>query len=146
MEKSQLFLSFILIIGGLILIGDVSLSKVTGNVIGETPTIGFSSFGFLFLILGIALLFIGQEGGLEITLAQKIKKSGRLVDSPRELRHIAEKSGYYLGKEVREGTLIEDEYGHRITVIPRHDISSGVARNIINELAKGESNFRRRNY
>jgi hypothetical protein len=57
MEKPQIFLSFILILGGLILIADVSISKITGNVINGNPAVGVSSFGFVFLIVGIVLFF-----------------------------------------------------------------------------------------
>jgi len=151
MKKPQFFLSLILIIAGFILISSVSLSKITGNVVSEKPIIGFSSFGFIFLILGIVLFLMDKEGKLEKTLAEKnlaqeIKESGKIINKPNEIIHIAKKSGYVVGNEVREGTLICDKYGNKITVIPRHNISSGVYRNIISELAKGESNFRKRNY
>ena len=142
MEKPQLFLSFILIIGGLILISDVSLSKITGNVINGNPVMGFSFFGFALLIIGIVVFL---EGGLEKSLAQEIKESRRIIEKPKDIIHIAKKSGYILGKEVREGTPIYNQYGERITVIPRHNISPGVSRNIINDLARGESSFRKRN-
>ena len=146
MEKPQIFLSFILIVGGLILIADVSLSKITGNIINNSPAVGFSSIGFLFLILGIVLFMVNAEGKLERNLAQEIKRSGRIVDNPRELIHIAKKSGYVLGKEVKEGIPVYDDFGRYITVIPIHKVSGGVSRNIISELARGESNFRKRNY
>jgi hypothetical protein len=146
MEKQQLFLSGVLIVGGLILISNVSLTKLTGNVIGNIPVLGFSFFGFALLIIGIVLFLMDQEGALEKTLAQEIKESRRIVEKPREIIHIAKKSGYLIGDEVREGTPIYNQYGNRITVVPRHNLSSGVSRNIINDLARGESSFRKRNY
>ncbi len=146
MEKIPLWFSFLFLAGGLILIGDISLSKITGNVIAETPSLGISSIGFLFLILGIVLFVVAQESRLERNLALEIKKSGRVIDKPKELLHVAKKMGYDLRKPVREGIPVYSSSGDYITVIPTHAVSPGVSRGIISELAKGESTFRKRNY
>jgi hypothetical protein len=89
---------------------------------------------------------MNKEGGLEKTLAQKIKESGKVINKPNEIVHIAKKSGYVIGDGVREGTPVYDKSGNYIIVIPRHNVSGGVYHNIINELASGKSNFRKRNY
>jgi hypothetical protein len=146
MGKSELFLSFILIFGGLILISDISLLKITGNVVVDKPAIGFSSFGFALLILGIVILLIEQEGKLEKNLAQQVRESGRVIEDSKELIRIAKKSKYDLRKPVREGTPVYDSEGKYITVIPMHGVSWRISKNILRELAEGESSFRKRNY
>jgi hypothetical protein len=144
MKKINHLLNYVLIIAGLFLIANFSVSKLTGNVIGEKIAIGTSPVGFIFLILGIVLFIVAQESRLEKTLAQKVKESGRIIDKPNELIRIARKSGYAIGNEVKEGTSIYDSSGHYITVIPRHNVSPGVYRGIINSLVSGESTFRKR--
>ena len=145
MEKPQIFLSIIFIISGLILISDVSLSKMTGNVIGGKPIIGFSFIGILFLILGIVLFFISQEGGLEKNLAQQTLESRRVIDKPRDLMHIAKKMGYMM-RNTKEGASVYDSEGKYVTVIPIHEVTGRTARRILIDLSKGESSFRKRNY
>jgi hypothetical protein len=145
MEKSPIFLSFILIVSGLILISDVSLSKLTGNVIGGKPIIGFSFVGFLFLILGIVLFFMSQEGGLEKNLAQKTLESRRVIDNSKDLMHIARKMGYTM-RNTKEGASVYDSQGNYLTVIPIHKVTGRTARSILQDLSSGESSFRKRNY
>jgi len=145
MEKPQIFLSLILIVSGLILISDVSLSKITGNIIGGKPVIGFSFVGFLFLILGIVLFFISHEGKLERNLAQEIRKSGKVIDKPKELIHIATEMGYTFGKNVKEGMEVYNGE-KRITTIPLHKVTWVTARNILKDLAEGNSGYGKRNY
>ena len=144
MKKLNLLLSYVLILAGLLLISNFFVSKITGNVIGEQISVGTSPIGFIFLILGIVLFLTSQESRLEKTLAQQVKESGKIIDKPNELIRIARKSGYVVGKDVREGTSIYDSSGHYITVIPRHNISPGTYKGIISELARGESSFRKR--
>jgi hypothetical protein len=144
MKKLNLLLSYAFILAGILLIANFSVSKITGNVIGEQIAVGTSPIGFIFLILGIVLFVVAQESRLEKTLAQKVKESGKIIDKPNELIRVARKSGYIIGKEVREGTQIYSEEGRYITVIPHHNISPGTYHGIIGELAKGESSFRKR--
>jgi hypothetical protein len=141
MKKGNLLLSYILILSGLLLISNFSVSKITGNVIGEKIAIGTSPLGFVFLILGIVLFVIAQETRPEKTLAQKVKESGKFVDNPNEIIKIARKSGYRIGEEVKEGTRVYDSNGKYITVIPRRHISPGTYHGIIKELAQGKSTF-----
>jgi hypothetical protein len=143
MEKTGM-LGLLMMIAGVLLIANFSVSKITGNVIGENVAVGTSSLGFILLIAGIALFIVSNEGGLEKTLAQKVKESGKMVDSPNELIRIARKSGYRIGEEVKEGTKIYDFDGRYITVIPRRHISPGTYHGIIKTLAKGEPEFRKR--
>lgn len=145
MEKIPLWFSFLFLVGGIVLIADTSFSKITGNVIAEVPSLGVSSIGCLFLILGIVLFVVGQESRLE-NIALKVKQSGRVIDKPKELVHIARKMGYDLRKPVREGIPVYSSAGDYITVIPIHKVSKGVSQGIISELAKGQSTFRKRNY
>lgn len=143
-------LSSLFILVSFILVLNIPIN-LTGHVINAEFTSGNIFLSILFLVFGIALLLIKQEGKLEKslkieTLAQKIKKSGKMLDSPKEIIHVAKESGYYTGRELKEGIPIYDKDGQHITTIPRRHISPGTYRNIINSLAKGESNFRRKNY
>lgn len=136
-------LGLLMIITGVLLIANFSVSKITGNVIGENTGVATSSLGFVLLITGIAFFIVAQENRLEKTLAQQIKESGKIVNNPNEIIRIARKSGYTIGEEVREGTKIYGLNGKYLTVIPRHNISPGTYRGIIKTLATGESTFRR---
>jgi hypothetical protein len=80
MEKTGM-LGLLMMIAGVLLIANFSVSKLTGNVIGENTAVATSSLGFILLIAGI-VLFISKEGKLERNLAQEIKESGKIVDSP----------------------------------------------------------------
>jgi len=147
MEKQPTFLSLILILGGLILISDISLLKITGNVIAEKAVVTISSFGFLFLILGIVLFLISNEGKLERNLAQQIRESGKMIDKTNDLIHIAKKMGYSLGDNAKEGTPVYDSKGKYITIIPlKGHLTWRISKNIIRDLAEGESSFRRGRY
>jgi hypothetical protein len=141
MKKTGM-LGLLMMIAGVLLIANFSVSKITGNVIGENIAIGTSSLGFIFLIFGLVFFIVSSENKLEKTLAQQIKESGKMIDNPRELVRIARKSGYILGKEVKEGTQIYDQEGRYLTVIPHRHISPGTYHGIIKTLAKGESSFR----
>ncbi len=123
----------------------ITLSNLTilGAVIGSTASSSLSFLSILFLAIGIALVLVEKEGGLEKTLAQQILGSGAIITNPKKLRKIARKSGYKDGKEVREGYQVFDYEGNPLTVIPNHNISKGVYRSIIKALATGESSFRR---
>jgi hypothetical protein len=136
-------LGLLMIIAGVLFIANFSVSKLTGNVIGENVAVATSSLGFILLIAGIALFIVSTESRLEKTLAQKIKESGKIVDNPSEIIRIARKSGYTIGEQVKEGTKVYDFQGRYLTVIPRHNISPGTYRGIIKTLATGESTFRR---
>jgi hypothetical protein len=64
MEKTGM-LGLLMMIAGVLLIANFSVSKITGNVIGENVAVGTSSLGFILLIAGIALFVISNEGRLE---------------------------------------------------------------------------------
>lgn len=140
MKKSLKRIGIFSFLIGLFLIINHSLMSITGNVINETVQIGGSILGLIFIIAGAALFLV--EGGLEKTLAQIVRESKAVITDPRKLKKIARKSGYTIGREVKEGTKVYDKENHYITVIPRHKISIGVYKNIINSLATGKSSFR----
>jgi hypothetical protein len=71
MKKRNLLLSYLLILAGILLIANFSVSKITGNVIGEKIAAGTSALGFIFLILGI-VLFITQENKLEKIIQENL--------------------------------------------------------------------------
>lgn len=75
-------LGLLMIITGVLLIANFSVSKITGNVIGENTGVATSSLGFVLLITGIAFFIVAQENRLEKTLAQQIKESGKIVNNP----------------------------------------------------------------
>jgi len=139
-------LSFTFIFVSFILILNIPIN-LTGNIINTNFTTGNIFFGILFLVFGIALLLIHGESRLEKNLAQQIKESGRIIDKPKELIHIANKMGYILKEPVREGVPVYDISGKNyLTVIPLHKITWRTSKDIIRDLAEGKPSIKRRNY
>jgi len=116
--------------------------RITGAVIGTNFPIGLNFIALVFLIVGL-VFFI--NGGLERNLAQEKLESGAVITDPKKIKKIAKKMGYDSGREVREGYEILDDSGKPITVIPNHQLSRGVYKNIMKSLSTGESNFRNYN-
>lgn len=127
-----------------------SESGITGNVISERVS-AVSSIFSLMLVIGGVLVFMTErekkEGGLEKNLAREILQNKQIILDPRKLRKIANKIAKqqgYSGREVKEGYQILDANGNPLTVIPHKNISRGVYYSIMEALATGESNFRKR--
>lgn len=117
-----------------------SLSGMTGFAIAESiGKIPSSIIGLIFIIGGILLFVRGKESNL----ALEVKKSGAIITDPRRLRKIANKMGYE-GRWVKEGYQVLGKNGRPLTVIPNHNISTGVCRSVIDVLSTGKSNFRKR--
>ncbi len=74
--------------------------------------------------------------------AQEIIDNRKSINKPRDLIKIAKKMGYRLEKGYREGTRVYSQE-NVITNIP-HKITSGVRKSVLEALASGESNFRKR--
>lgn len=132
-------------ISGIALVGSTTISKITGSVVNNGLAMGFSFSGFLFLISGIVLFLVTNEGEgkLEKNVAQKIKESGKIIENSRDLIKIAKECGYALGQNVREGTPVYDSAGTYITVIPIHKVTWRISKNIVRDLASGKPSFRR---
>ena len=142
----QSVLSYLFILVSFIFILNMPIN-LTGHVINTTFTSGNIFFGILFLAFGLALLLIHQEGGLEENLAQTTKKSGRVIDKPRDLLYIARKMKYVLKDPAREGIPVYDSSGKNfITNIPLHKVTVRTSKDIIRDLAEGKSSLNRRNY
>ena len=137
--------------GALILTGFIfilnSLSSITGFIISQNLGKGVGSiFGLVFIICGI-LIFVSSREVKEGNLAKQLLENGAIVQDSKKLRKIAKKVGKqegYFGREVEEGYQILNKNKKPLTVIPRHNISAGVYRSIMNALVTGESNFRKR--
>ncbi|MEK6913446.1 MAG: hypothetical protein AABW47_02130 [Nanoarchaeota archaeon] len=143
--KIESGLSYLFIFVSFIFILNLPIN-LTGHVINPTFTSGNVFFGILFLVFGIVLLLIHEEGGLE-NLAERIRKSGRVVDKPRDLLHIAREMKYVLKDPVKEGIPVYDLSGKNcITIIPLHKVTGITSRDIMRDLAKGKSSLNRRNY
>lgn len=112
----------------------------TAAAIGTSSSNSLNIIALITLIIGL-VLFLGDS--LERNLALETLKSGAVITDPRKIEKIARKMGYNEGREVKEGYQILDEHGKPLTVIPRHNISGGVYRNIMKSLSTGESTFRR---
>ncbi|VVB82132.1 Uncharacterised protein [uncultured archaeon] len=145
MKHFNFLLSITLIISGIALVGSTTLSKITGNVVNNGLVVGFSFSGFLFLISGIVLFLVTNEGEgkPKKNLAQIVKESGKTIDNSRDLIHLARECGYTLGQNVREGTPVYDSAGTYITVIPIHKVTWRISKNIVRDLASGKPSFRR---
>ena len=123
---------------------------ITGQVVGNdnftreiTPV-----FGLVFIIGGLVLFVEAsdkdkdKEGGLEKNLALEMLESRRVITNTNELKRIAVKCGYDF-KEVKEGYLVLNYDGSRLTTIPKHrDINSNTAKGILKSMAYGEPSFR----
>lgn len=137
MEKRKILGIVLFLIGGFLIFN--SFSGMTGFVVAENIEKNISSIIGLMLVIGGIVLFVrGKEGNL----ALEIKKSGAIITNPKKLRKISNKMGYE-GRLVKEGYQVLNN-GRPLTVIPNHNISTGVYRSIINALSTGESNFRKR--
>jgi hypothetical protein len=108
--------------------------QFTGAVVGISSR-NLNIIALLFLVVGSALFLHGNN--LE-ELSKKIMQA-----SPKEIARIAHKMGYE-GREAKEGLELYNRQGKIFTVIPRHNISTGVRYNLRKELLTGESNFRKR--
>jgi len=139
MEKKRI-LGFVFII---LSIG-ITISNITttGAVIGTSLSNYFSIVAIVLLIVGIILI-----SSRDRNYAQEILDNKRYVDKEKEIKSIAKKMGYYIEEAHREGTKVYNEKGGDIiTVIPHHrrGIKKGTSRNILEALASGESNFKKR--
>ena len=81
--------------------------------------------------------------GKESNLAKKVLESGAVIQDPTKIKKIARKMGYF-GRDVKEGYQVLDQENKPLTVIPRHNISKAVYREIMKSLSTEESSFRRR--
>ena len=108
--------------------------QFTGAVVGISSG-SLNIIALVFLVVGSALFLHGNN--LE-DLARKTMQA-----SPKEIARIAHKMGYE-GKEAKEGLELYNRQGKIVTVIPHHNISSGVHYQIRKALLTGESNFRQR--
>ena len=96
--------------------------------------------GLVFVGVG-TLLFFAQKGNY----AQKILDDRKYVDKTNELKSVARDMGYKLDPGYNEGTRVYKD-NQVITVIPNHrTVSRGVSQSILEALATGLPNFRRRN-
>jgi len=141
--KKEKRLSIFLISMGLILTANSFLINITGNVVSENIQVTSSILGLVFIIGGIGLFLSMKEGKLEKTLAQQTLENNSVVTDTKKLKKIARKSGYTIGKTVKEGYPIFDKKNNYITVIPYRHVSIGVSKNILRALATGESSFRK---
>lgn len=145
MQMEKIIGALMFFIGTILILN--SFSGITGFVVAESIGKGISSIlGFALIVGGILFMAEGREEK-EGNLAQKILDSGAIILDPRKLRKIAKKISRqqkYFGKEVKEGYQILDANGNPLTVIPHNHISKGVYHNIMEVLATGESNFRKR--
>ncbi len=135
MNKKRFFGIAFIILSFLIVLFNVSL---TGAVIGTSFSNISSLVAVIFFIVGILLI----KGSKLENLAKKIMDSGAVITDPKKLKKIAIKMGYE-GRNVKEGYQILDENKKPLTVIPNHNVSTGVYRSIIKSLATGNSSFRR---
>lgn len=147
MKKGLGKLGIIVILVGFFFILNSSFAIITGNVVSKKVDALDSFIGIMFLISGLALFLVSELESRILekkSLAERIKKSGAVITSVKKLKKIALESGYYLGKEVKEGTSVFDEKGNYITVIPKgREVSRGVYYNIIKALATGESSYKK---
>ena len=133
---------FFLLIGIFAFVLTFNTMNITGNsVLDKIGGSGGYFFGIIFVLIGGMLLMSRANSGKN--LAQIAKESGAIITDGKKLKKIAKKMGYE-GREVKEGYQILDLGGTPLTVIPHHNISSGVYRSIITALATGESSFRKK--
>ncbi len=140
MIKEKILGMALILISFLIISLNISL---TGAIIGSFRSDYPSIMALAIFIVGI-ILFL-EENRLERNLASDILKKGGVITDPKEIIHIAVKSGYH-GREVKEGYEVLDKYGKPLTVIPHRHISKGVSKEIIKTLATGKSKFKERRY
>lgn len=136
-------LGILFALAGMILIFDPL--RITGFVIAENIGGEINSvLGLVFVIGGIIFFMAGRtwEGGLELNLAQKILKSRKILEHPREIKSIATQMGYGW-RAVKEGYQILNKDGTPLTVIPKHNVAKGTYYGIMKALATGESSFRK---
>jgi hypothetical protein len=113
--------------------------EITSFVIGDRLRNTFPIFGIIFMVGGTILFLAGKESNL----AKKVLESGAVIQDPKKIKKIARKMGY-LGRDVKEGYQILDRENKPLTVIPRHNISGAVSKEIMKSLFTGESSFRKR--
>ena len=142
MQKRKLIGIISIIIGTVILIN--SQTTLLGVSLSPGGANNFSLIaGLAFVGVGIVLLFSKKYTKGDSDYAQHILDDGKYVDNPIEMKSIAKDSGYSLDKGAKEGTNVL-KGTEIITVIPGHKIKRGTSRSILEALASGNSNFRKR--
>jgi membrane-bound ClpP family serine protease len=142
MQKRKLIGIISVIIGATILISSQTTLLEISLSPGETDNIGLVG-GLVFIIVGIVLLFAKKYDKGSPSFAQRIIDKNKYIERPEEMKSVARDSGYILDKGAREGTNVL-KGTEIITVIPGHKIKRGTSRGILEALASGESNFRKR--
>jgi len=137
MNKKRIFgLSFITLAVVIIILN----AKITGAFVGTVFSNSLSFAALIFFVVGILLFFEKQKN-----YAQEVLESRRYVDKTGELKRIAREMGYELVEGYREGTRVLK--GDKVlTVIPKGKRVNGKGTiiSILEAMATGESNFRRR--
>jgi len=140
MNKKRILGFSLVLIGAVLII--TSQTQILGAVIGLnqiSSSVGLI-VGLVFVGVG-TLLFFAQKGNY----AQKILDDRKYVDKTNELKSVARDMGYKLDPGYNEGTRVYKD-NQVITVIPNHrTVSRGVSQSILEALATGLPNFRRRN-
>jgi|TARA_Y100000031_G_C8140395_1_gene347293 hypothetical protein len=115
--------------------------NITGAVIGSSLSNYLSILAIAFFVVGIGLFITSRDRNY----AQEYLDKRKYVSSTRILKSIARKMGYNLIEGFKEGTRVYNG-NNVLNVIPnsREVKGKGTSKSILESLATGISNFRKR--